>query len=182
MLRLQPSSNRPSSPRKTQSQLSLTPTVKCSWLSGWTAKRQITASNIIPLKYSVADPVAPTSLREDENSSTPGLASPTSTLRRTSTSPESTCAVIPTLYPPCPDFAAPAFPPTSTPPSDVYFFGPGIEEALPYADLAQAPYFPPSAQEADDLALTDKSTTEAIFRSPSLLAFILSHPAAALLQ
>ena len=57
--RLQPSGGRPSSPRKLWSQMGLTPTGKCSRLSGWTAKLQITGSNIILSKSSVSNPVVP---------------------------------------------------------------------------------------------------------------------------
>ena len=37
----------------------LTTIGKCSWLSGWKEKRQITGKNIMPLKYSRAYRVAP---------------------------------------------------------------------------------------------------------------------------
>ena len=169
----------------------MTATGKCSWQSGWTAKRQITGEIIIPLKYSVDNSVAPvkgclhpvltpslatpvyyssTLLLEGENSSTPVLSSPALTppcpASATLTSPYPS---VTTPDPPCPAFAAPASPPKSTPPSDVYFRL-EIKETLQHADLAQGPYPPTEAQEADDLESTDKSTAEAIGRAPSLLA------------
>ena len=182
----------------------------------WTTKRQITGKIIIPLKSSVANFVSPvkvclhttftpspatpdssssTFLPEGENSYTPGPESPASTPRPDFAALTPPCLVVPTLYPSCLAFAASVTPLTSTPLSDVYFL-PVIHEALLYANLTQANYPLPAAQEADYLASTAKSTTEAILRAPSLLVFIVSqqqrtlgvlpeavsHPAAYLLQ
>ena len=157
--RLMTRGGRPSSPRKPHSQLRLTTTDKCSQIPSWTAKRQIAGKMLIPLKYSVANCVAPVKvflhpnstpsletpvssssnlLLEGKNSSTNGPASPASTSHTDSAAPTPHYPVILTPPPPCPAFAALSSPPTSTPLTNVYF-GPGTEEALMYSDLSQAP-------------------------------------------
>ena len=79
------------------------------------------------------------------------------------------------LYDPAP----PLFPSTLAPDPPVYptpltsvFFGPGILEALPYADLPQSPYPPPVINKADYLASTERTTAEDIRQAASLWAFI----------
>ena len=51
---------------------------------------------------------------------------------------------------------------------------PGILEALPYADLLQAPYPTLATSEADDLASTARTTAEDIGQAASLQAFVAS--------
>ena len=67
----------------------------------------------------------------------------------------------------------PAPPVAPTPPTTVSF-GLSILEALPYADLLQAPYPPPDISEADDLASTVRITAKEIRQAASLQAFIAS--------
>ena len=160
----------------------MTTTVKCSWLSYWTAKQQISSNNFIYLKSSVSNRVSPvkvcfhpaltpitetpvssslTSLPENENSSSPGLSYPASTPHPDSLSPTPPCPFVPTLDPPAQTLRPRSLPQPPRFQSDIYF-GPGIKEALMYGNLEQKPYPPPAAQEADDLASTSKSTLEAI--------------------
>ena len=84
--------------------------------------------------------------------------------------------------------------PSSVP--DSVNFGLGIEEALPYAAMAQATYRSPVATTMDELADTSKEIARELHSTPSLLAFLASkqrktlgtlpevvrHPAAALLH
>ena len=132
---------------------------------------------------------------EGKNISTPGPESHASTSHLDSAALTPPCPDILTPSPPCPVFASLESPPTSTPPSDIYF-GTWIYKDLPYENLSKASYPLTSMQEADDLTSTSKSTSEAICQAPSLLDFIVSyqrgtlgalpesvlHPTASLLQ
>ena len=62
---------------------------------------------------------------------------------------------------------APA-PPTS------FYFGTGILETLPYANLPQAPYPPPTISEADDLTSTVRTTADDVCQASSLQVFLAS--------
>ena len=53
-------------------------------------------------------------------------------------------------------------------------FGNGIEEALPYSEMVQAPYPPMLEPSADNIAAMIKSTNKELTRAPPLLAFIVS--------
>ena len=64
-----------------------------------------------------------------------------------------------------------------SPTTDICFpsnvdFGQGIEDSLPYADMAQAPYPLPTAPSMDELKAKYKTTAEDIHRAPSILTFI----------
>ena len=82
---------------------------------------------------------------EGENSSTLGTEYPASTTPSDSTPLTPPCPFVPTPAPPWQALANLASTTTSTLTSDVYF-GPVIEEALLYADLAQSPYPPLEVQ------------------------------------
>ena len=90
---------------------------------------------------------------------------------------------------------APALPSALTPLTIVSYV-PGILEAMPYADLPQAPSPPLSISEADDFVSTARTTAKEIRQAVSLQDFfvakqqitlgalpeVVTHPAAILLQ
>ena len=65
-------------------------------------------------------------------------------------------------------------PPVAPTPWISISFGPGILEALPYADLPQATYPPPAIFVADALASTTRTTTKEIRQAASLQSFLAS--------
>ena len=175
---LQPSGGRPSSPRKPQSDLALTFTGKCSRLPGSTAKRRIKLKSF-SLDSSVAPsvdttlhpphPASPASLERsppptslpDDSASLPSRASSAPTSVPALSAPTLPRPVTLTPAPPGPATLAPAAHVVPTPPTRVSF-GPGTLEALPYADVPQAPYPPSAISEADDLASTTRTTAKEI--------------------
>ena len=135
------------------------------------------------------------SLPDDSASPPPGLAPSTPTSVLAPSAPTQPRPV--TLTPPlsCPSILAPDPPLSPAPPTSVSF-GPGILEALPYADLPQEPYPPPDITKADELASIARNTADEIRHEASLQVFITSkqrstlgplpeavtHPAATFLQ
>ena len=141
-------------------------------------------------------PLIPTSHTAEGDINTHGPETPAPTFCLDSSALASSYPVIHTLDLALPDPLAPSPQQSTYALSNNVDFAQGIKEALPYANMEQAPYPPPAATSLDNIEATSKATTEEIHRAPSLLTFIdlwqrgtlatitaaVLHPTAALLQ
>ena len=197
---LQPSGGRPYPPLPPQPQasLGLTPKYNFSRKSGMEGKWQVTDKFNLP-KTSVANHSVVLETQQNKtfkssaSTTSPAVfgnlasisfpaernslldpAPPDLILRTFLRAPTPPITVTPTPAPLVPSQSSPAPPPTPSPVPDSLKFVPGIEEALPYAVMAQETYPPPATTPRDDLTDTDKTTARKLHRVPSLLAFLAS--------